>query len=99
MEHLNNGNGTTHPLDEPLKASPRDFEHFKDSLVWADIEMVISDRIDILVDRLISRDEDREIAKLQAEIKALKDLLGLPDYLIECARFEQEQKQKQKDNV
>lgn len=93
----NGKNPFIHPLDEPLKSSPRDFQHFQESLVWSDIKMTINDRIDILVDRLISKETDREIAMLQSEIRTLKDLLKLPEYLQECAQIEQEQRQEQKD--
>lgn len=85
----------THPLDTPLVSSPRDYEDFiANSLIWKDMKQTILDRIEILTDDLVSAQEDKDIYKLQAQIRVWKEMLALPFYLLEHANIEQTMKEK-----
>lgn len=78
-----------HPDDEPLKSSRNDFKTFESgSLIWADMKMVIEDRIEILTDDLIYSDNIERIKELRIEIRTLKQMLGLPNYITECLERE-----------
>lgn len=78
-----------HPDDEPLLSSGNDFKIFmKESSIWKDMEMTITDRIEILTDNLIYSDDIEEIKELRIEIRTLKQMLGLPEYLSERVEIE-----------
>lgn len=87
--------GIFHELDEALISTPRDFEVFvKDSPVWRDMLQTIEDRIEILKDELVRADNDKEIYKLQQTIQVWQEMRGLPYYLLEHAKLEQQLKTK-----
>jgi len=88
----NNFDGITHPMDEPLLSSVRDFEVLVESTMWKDIEATIRDRIEILTDDLIKTRDDKEIYRLQASIEVWREMLALPHYLTEHAKIEQKLK-------
>lgn len=77
-----------HPEDDPLLSSANDFKTFRESSVWKDMHQLITERIEFVVDRLVMEDNDKEIAKLQSEIKTLQDMQVLPEYLEERCKLE-----------
>jgi len=85
----------THPRDKPLMASPRDYEEFiNKSPLWHDIRMTIEDRIEILLDKLIVEKDDKELYQLQAEIRVWKEMVNLPEFLLNHAKIEQTEKEQ-----
>lgn len=79
-----------------LNSSPRDFESFIDNnLVWKDIVATIRDRVTLLTNELIEASEDKDIYRLQAEIRVWKEAAVLPHYLYEFAKIEQTIKEKE----
>jgi hypothetical protein len=95
MDSKDNGSNVLHPLDSPLQSSPRDFESFKEeSHIWADMVTVINERIEILVDTLITTEEEKDLYKLQSEIRVWKEMLHLPDYLKEWSELEHKVKEE-----
>lgn len=84
-----------HPKDKPLQASPRDYEEFiNKSPIWHDLSMAIEDRIEILVDKLVREEEDKQLHQLQAEIRVWKEMANLPSHLLNFAKIEQTEKEQ-----
>lgn len=79
-----------------LQSSPRDFESFIDNNpVWKDMVATMRDRVSLLTNDLISATDDKQIYRLQSEIRVWKEATVLPHYLYEFAKIEQTIKEKE----
>lgn len=79
-----------HPDDKPLQSSASDMQMFiNNSSVWGDMKMTIEDRMDILTESLLYSDDVERMKELRTELRTLKQMLELPQYLAECIKREQ----------
>lgn len=78
--------GKRSSIDEaPIRSDPNDFDRFLGSTIWFDMEQLIKDRTEFLVNRLTKCESTEELIGLKHEIKAWKEILGIPSYLKQCA--------------
>jgi len=84
-------------IDEAsIRSKPTDFDRFLNSELWYDMRTLIEERIDYLVERLTQSTSTEELIGLKHEIKAWKEMVGLPSYLKQEAHKEQgNQKQEE----
>lgn len=83
--------------ERPLRTEPSGFHKFIQGAVWHDMQYTIKDRIDILTDALVNAEDMNTILDLRGQIKAWKEMLGLPTHLKSCSEAELTSKQKSKD--
>lgn len=88
--------GKRSTLDEtPLRSDPNDFDRFLNSTIWFDMNQLIKDRIEFLTEKLVQCDSTDELLGLKHEIKAWKEIQGIPAYLKQCAHQEKGVDQKE----
>lgn len=93
-----NKNGKRSSIDEtPLRSGPNDFDRFLGSTIWFDMEQLVKDRVEILVNRLTQCSDTEELIGIKHEIKAWKEMLGIPSYLKSCAHQDKPAKQSELD--
>lgn len=93
-----NKNGKKSTIDEaPLRSDPNDFDRFLGSTIWFDVQNLVKERIEYLVEQLTQCDNTEELLGLKHEIKAWKEVLGLPAYLKQCAHQDKPAKQSELD--
>lgn len=81
--------------DTPLRTDPNGFDRFQNSTVWFDMRNLIEDRIEFLQDRLIQSETTQELQALKNQMKAWKEMLGIPSYLKKCAHAESAAQQRE----
>lgn len=90
--------GKRSSIDEaPLRSDPNDFDRFLGSTIWFDIQNLVKERIDYLVENLTQCEDTEQLIGLKHEIKAWKEMLGLPAYLKQCAHQDKPAKQSELD--
>jgi len=91
-----NKGGKRSSIDEtPLRSDPNDFDRFIGSTIWFDMQNLVKERIDYLVEQLTQCKETEELIGLQHEIKAWKEMIGLPAYLKQCSHQDKPVDQKE----
>lgn len=81
--------------EKPLRSSGPDFDRFLNSAIWYDMQSLIKDRLELLQNQFVAATDMDEIRRIQGEMKAWKEMLGMPGYLKTCAHSEQDQTQEQ----
>lgn len=74
--------------ETPLRSSGGDFDRFMNSTIWFDMQQLVKDRVELLQNEFISTKDVDQIRNIQGQMKAWKEMLGLPSYLKSCAHSE-----------
>ena len=83
--------------EKPLRATPGDYDRFVKSTIWYDISETVKDRVEYLQAQFLTATDAAEIRNLQGQMKAWKEMLGLPTYLKLCTHKEQHANQTEID--
>lgn len=81
--------------EKPLRSTPGDFDRFINSSLWYDMRGLIKDRLELLQEQFLMAESIEEIRNLQGQMKAWKEMLGIPPYLKSCAHKEKPIKQEE----
>ena len=66
-----------------LKSSLKNFEDFKESIMWSDLHKILTDRLKVVRDALEQEENMDQIRMLQGASDQLRYMLSLPDQIIE----------------
>lgn len=81
--------GKRNSIDEkPLRSSGPDFDRFINSTIWHDISNLVKDRQELLQQEFITATDMDSIRNIQGQMKAWKEVLGIPTYLKQHAHIE-----------
>ena len=76
-----------------ILSNKHNFEEFKDSLVWHDMQEWIKDMIENIRGELETVDDIKTMHRMQGEIITLRRMLALPDAMIEWFNYNNNQKE------
>lgn len=79
---------------EQLLSSIDQVKDFKESAVWTDLSLLLTERIDLMRDVLEGELDIEKIRVIQGQIKSYREMLDLPTVLAEAIKIQNEELQQ-----
>lgn len=76
---------------EQLQSSIAQVTDFKESVVWTDLTLLLTERIDLMRDMLETELDVEKIRVIQGQIKAYREMLDLPTIVIQAIEIQNEE--------
>jgi len=88
-----------HADDYQLQCSAEELRSFKNGPIWKDVRGLIKERMQYLMEQLISASSDAEIHRLQGQLKALNDLVDKERDFLDTAIMSLEEASRYNEQV